>query len=339
MSGILYKPSGNQTRPKLTNIKVELGEYLDYDPGSGHVIAPADSGADVAGGFVLDYEVDNSAGSAGDKKVLLDSGGAVARMQQDLANPSAGGTVSLDSGAGGSVDTITADGVEILEGAVAYNSSLTQTAADVAAQINANNTRFYATSSGDTITVRERVVTKSAWTIVTTITTMGKTDTNASGGEAVEVGNIGSDVYATGKRAVALSGTRAMGTVYGVLDDAGDAVAAEAGWGKVTISGTSGTITQITAGGTNLFASSVAWTTSDENTAILVAAEINLNIGTHGYFAVSDGASVKIYQTTTTLDEDAVALAYTGSDIVTVNKDIQGGKKPRILVKAKAWGN
>lgn len=338
MSGILYKPSGNQQRPLLTNIKVELGDYLDYDPGSGNVIDPIDDAADLAGGFVLDYEVDNSGGSAGDKKVLIDSGGAIAYMQQQLANPSAGGTYTL-SGAAGQVDTIVADGVEILEGAEAFDTDLTTTAANVARKINRNNTRFYATSAAAVVTVRERVVTKSAWTASGSASGgMGVVGVAASGGEAVEVGNVGVDVFAVSRREVALSGTRAMGEVYRVLDDDDEVVEATAAKGSIEVDGTSGSITQIQAGATNLFASPVVWATSNENTAGLVRDEINLGIGTHGYFASVDGAEVTIWQTTATLNESSVALTATGSPIVNILENIRGGSKPRILVRAKKWG-
>lgn len=65
------------------------------------------------------------------------------------------GSFALASGASGSVDTITVNGIDILGGAVAFNTSLTQTAADVAAQINRNpkNKLYVATSSGTTVTL------------------------------------------------------------------------------------------------------------------------------------------------------------------------------------------
>lgn len=336
--GIVYKPSGHQKILKLSDIKVNLGEYLDWDVATATLIAPVDSSGDANGGPVLWHEVDNSGGSAGDKKVLIDSGGAICRMEMELVDPDTGGTVELASGGSGSVDTITADGVEILKGAVAFNSDLNDTAADVAAQINANNTRFYATVSTDTVTIRERVVTKSAFTVASTSSTIVTNDVNASGGEAVEEGIEGDDVYANGKREVGLSGTRAIGTVDKVFGFDNDTVEeATAGKGTIEIDGTSGSITDIEAASTSLLGSSVSWTTSNENTAELVAAEINDGIGTHKYFAEADGAKVHIYQTSATLDEDTVTITPSGSDIVTVIADIHGGIKPRILVKLKAF--
>ena len=46
------------------------------------------------------------------------------------------GTLTLSTGASGSVNTLTVNSVDILGGAVPFNASLNQTAADVAAQIN-----------------------------------------------------------------------------------------------------------------------------------------------------------------------------------------------------------
>src|SRR5262245_17278078 len=46
------------------------------------------------------------------------------------------GTVTLTGGASGSVNTVTVDGINLIpQGAVAFNTSLTQTAADLAAAI------------------------------------------------------------------------------------------------------------------------------------------------------------------------------------------------------------
>jgi len=65
------------------------------------------------------------------------------------------GTVTLTGGAAGSVDTITVDSIDILGGAVNYNASLTQTAADVAAKINTtlSSPEYTATASGAIITI------------------------------------------------------------------------------------------------------------------------------------------------------------------------------------------
>ena len=61
------------------------------------------------------------------------------------------------AGASGSVDAITIDGYEVLGAVVPFNTSLTQTAADVASQINRYTRpviKIWATSSGAVITLR-----------------------------------------------------------------------------------------------------------------------------------------------------------------------------------------
>lgn len=65
--------------------------------------------------------------------------------------------IELTGGAAGSVDNITIGGYEVLGAAVTFNSSLTQTAADVASQINkyaGAAIKIWATSSAAIITLR-----------------------------------------------------------------------------------------------------------------------------------------------------------------------------------------
>lgn len=76
---------------------------------------------------------------------ITDGGAAYTREQPVTA------TLSLDSGGSGSVDSVTVGGTELLEAAVPFNSTLAQTATDLAAAINCN--RFgvhgiYATDDG-----------------------------------------------------------------------------------------------------------------------------------------------------------------------------------------------
>ena len=98
----------------------------------------------------------------------------------------ASGTVTLNTGASGSVDTVTANSVEIMGSATAFNTSLTQTAADVATKINNNpkNLMYVATSSGAVITVTARygLGTLGNVTLASTVTTITKTDVNMTGG-------------------------------------------------------------------------------------------------------------------------------------------------------------
>ena len=104
------------------------------------------------------------------------------------------GSVTLDTGASGSVDSIlvampsaASAKIELLDSAVAFNSTLTLTAADVATAINQNlsNPEFTATSSGAVVTISPRRgggTQMNAWTIVSSCTTITSTDANLSSG-------------------------------------------------------------------------------------------------------------------------------------------------------------
>lgn len=109
--------------------------------------------------------------------------GSAARTAEVLSS----GTLTLDSGASGSVNTVTVNSVEVMGVAVNFNTSLTQTAADVAAQINSwhSSPEYTATSSGAVITIKAvpgtGVVTH---TIAATYTTIAGTGSAMSGGVA-----------------------------------------------------------------------------------------------------------------------------------------------------------
>ncbi len=99
------------------------------------------------------------------------------------------GTVSLTGGASGSVNTLTVNSVEIMGAAVNFNTSLTQTAADVAAQINAYHSyaEYIATSSAAVVTITALPGSGTApntLTVASTVTTITKTDANMAGGVA-----------------------------------------------------------------------------------------------------------------------------------------------------------
>jgi len=99
------------------------------------------------------------------------------------------GTVELTGGGSGSVDTVTVDGVDILGDAVAFNTSLALTAADVAAAINANlSTPEYSASASDvTITIEAMPATgttPNTLVVASTGTTITTTDGNMASGVA-----------------------------------------------------------------------------------------------------------------------------------------------------------
>ena len=145
------------------------------------------------------------------------------------------GTVTLNTGAAGSVDTITVNSVDILGGSVPFNTSLNQTAADVAAKINAykGTVRYTASASGAVITIKALPGTGTSpngFVVASTATTITKTDVNMSGGVAAANGLL----YGAASAAViaklatqvwsgvnAGSGTAGWFRNYGSVADAG----------------------------------------------------------------------------------------------------------------------
>lgn len=339
MEALSYRPSGSKQEVKMIAEKIELGD-LTMVNSSGNVHIADDTASEKVGGPAL-QTVDNSAGSAGGDTIEIDTGGALWWAQHQNAVPSTPGQVDLTGGGSGTLDTITADGDEILGGAVAFDSDLATTAANAIAQINASNGRFFAYLSGTAeINVVERIVTKESFTVVSTSTTITTSDQNASGGTVLGATDIGEDLYAvSGKVATLASGNVVIGTVERILDDNDEAFASTAGYGEVEITGSTGSISQISVGGTNLMSNTISYTTIAENTATLIAADINLTVNTHKYFAVASGAKVKIYQTTASLDEDVSAVVVTGALENTVLRNVRGGEVPRVLVDLKPYGS
>jgi hypothetical protein len=99
------------------------------------------------------------------------------------------GTVTLTGGASGSVNTLTVNSVEVMGAAVNFNTSLTQTAADVASQINRFRSvpDYSATSSGAVVTITALPGTgtvPNTFAVVSGVTTITKTDANLAGGVA-----------------------------------------------------------------------------------------------------------------------------------------------------------
>jgi len=103
-----------------------------------------------------------------------------------VATNYATGTVTLDSGGGGSVDTIKVNGVDVMSGAEAYDTNLPDTATNVAANITAHtsvpNYTAVAVGAVVTITSEETGGTPNGYTVVSTATTIVTTDVNMSGG-------------------------------------------------------------------------------------------------------------------------------------------------------------
>jgi hypothetical protein len=96
-------------------------------------------------------------------------------------------TVTLTSGAAGSVDMITVDGVNIMSGSVAFTTNLATTATAVASNINAyaSTPEYTAAAVGATITISAAVGVGSdpnGYELVVTTTTITATNTDMAGG-------------------------------------------------------------------------------------------------------------------------------------------------------------
>lgn len=147
------------------------------------------------------------------------------------------GSVTLNSGAAGSLDTLTVNGVEVMGAAVPFNTSLTQTAADIAAQINRYHSyaEYIATSSGAVVYITALPgtgTTPNGFVVASTVTTMTKTDANLAGGvaavnglryEAASGGAVGKLASQTWSGVNAGTGTAGWYRQYGSVADAGAA--------------------------------------------------------------------------------------------------------------------
>lgn len=152
------------------------------------------------------------------------------------------GTVTLTGGASGSVDTVTVNGVNILtNGAVAFNTSLTQTAADLAAAINLSEStpEYTATSSGAVVTIsaaRGSGATPNTFAVSATLTTIMASYGNMAGGVTAVNGlqfgsaSAGSIAKKTGQvwsGVNAASGTAGWYRFVGAVADSGVADSSE----------------------------------------------------------------------------------------------------------------
>lgn len=93
------------------------------------------------------------------------------------------GTLTLTGGAAGSINTLTVNGVEVMGTPVNFDSTLAQTAADIAAQINRYKSEpdYTATSAGAVVTISAlpgKGATPNTFAVAATTTTL--TDTTAA---------------------------------------------------------------------------------------------------------------------------------------------------------------
>lgn len=143
------------------------------------------------------------------------------------------GTMTLATGAAGSVNTVTVDSVDILGGAVPFNGTLAQTAADVAAQINRNKSApdYTATASGAVVTIQALPGTGASvngFTVAATLTTITASYGNMAGGvtgangllfDPVSAGTLSKRAAQTWSGVNAASGTAGWFRQYGSVAD------------------------------------------------------------------------------------------------------------------------
>lgn len=151
------------------------------------------------------------------------------------------GTVTLDTGASGSVNTVTVNSLNILPAAVPFNTSLTQTAADVAAAINKgmSDPEYTATSSGAVVTIkanRGTGATVNGYVVSATLTTITASYANLSGGvtavNGLQWGNaaaglVAKDTTQNWTGVAVASGTAGWGRFVGSVADSGAADSSE----------------------------------------------------------------------------------------------------------------
>jgi hypothetical protein len=99
------------------------------------------------------------------------------------AEVSSQGKVTLTGGGSGSVNTLTVNGLEIMGSATSFDTSLSQTASNIADKINNNpkNYLFKALASGADILLTAKPglgTLPNGWVVASTTTTITKTDVN-----------------------------------------------------------------------------------------------------------------------------------------------------------------
>ena len=135
----------------------------------------------------MNYIYCHSGGASTLERFTIDSTGnssIVSDRTPVAAN--ATGTVTLTSGASGSVTNITVDGVSIMSAAVPFNTNLSTTAGDVVTNINAysGTSGYSATNVGAAITIEADTAgsAPNGFAVVAVVTTITATTTDMTGG-------------------------------------------------------------------------------------------------------------------------------------------------------------
>ena len=117
--------------------------------------------------------------------MYVDTDGAVNLKIQE-GTTAATGTVTLDSGAAGSVDGITVNSVQVMSGAESFDTDLNTTATAVAANITAHTSspNYTAAAVGATITITSAIKGDhvNSYVVASSVTTIASTDVNMASG-------------------------------------------------------------------------------------------------------------------------------------------------------------
>lgn len=190
-------------RTDMTNtdgIAEHLKTLIDAD--SGYTATRSGSVITITGASNVAFDIDTSTsnvdGGTDDQTLnIATTQAAVEDVTEVLATSSfevtggdvtnATGTVDLTGGASGSVDSITVNSIEVMSGAESFDTDLTTTAANVAANIQAHTSspNYNATSSGTVVTIEAQDGTgadPNTFAVVSGATTITTSDTNMAGG-------------------------------------------------------------------------------------------------------------------------------------------------------------
>lgn len=150
-------------------------------------------------------------------------------------------TVTLDSGAAGSINTLTVDGVSIIDTVVPFDTSLSVTAAALAAAINVNQSSpdYTATASGAVVSItaeRGSGAGANGFVVTGTLTTLAATYANMAGGVSsvngltfgkAAAGVLPKNTTQTWSGVAAASGTAGWFRFVGAVADSGAADTSE----------------------------------------------------------------------------------------------------------------
>jgi len=230
-----------------------------------------------------------------------------------VAEVRATGSVEITGGTAGAganrVTSVTVDSAELLATAVNWVGSHASTANALAVEINNNTVThgFSASAASGVVTITAAIGTGAtpntdvvASTVSGDVTT---SDTDMSGG---------------------VDAVAAVARIYTV-----DIGADEKAAGTVTVTGGTSSAgvnktSSITIAGEELLSASVDWTTSHDDTATAIAADISSGAGTHGFTAAAIGAVVTITSADgegRTLDETVITVTNAG-DVTTTETDM-----------------